>query len=149
MTKSKLPPKKTVKKDLGDPKQTKPYTSTASSIVDDLIDNSVDGNIEIESSIKSGGVPQDLDVKVVAAITIAYKPTIVICKVPEALKAGLYYIQNINDVMIVQQVWVSSGFVEYDGNGRIELVVMNLVDDWFHLETNFAIAKLLSAKVIG
>jgi len=92
---------------------------------------------------------QDLDVKVVAGITIAHKPTIVICEVPEGVKAGLYYIQNINDVIIVQQIWVASVFVEYDGNGRIELVVMNLVDEWFHIKTDFAIAKLLSAKAIG
>ena len=88
----------------------------------------------------------DYGVKVIEALTIDYKPTIVICSVSEDVKEGLYYIENINDVMIKQKIWAASGFIEYRGDGRIELVVMNLVDEWFRIPTDFTIAKLLRAK---
>lgn len=88
----------------------------------------------------------DYGVKVIEALTIDYKPTIVICSVSEDVKPGLYYIENINDVMIKQKIWAASGFIEYRGDGRIELVVMNLVDEYFRIQTDFTIAKLLRAK---
>ena len=97
---------------------------------------------------KEDDTPESVDygVKVIEALTIDYKPTIVICSVSEDVKPGLYYIENINDVMIKQKIWAASGFIEYRGDGRIELVIMNLVDEWFRIQTDFTIAKLLRAK---
>ena len=98
--------------------------------------------------VETEDAPESVDygVKVIEALTIDYKPTIVICSVSEDVKPGLYYIENINDVMIKQKIWAASGFIEYRGDGRIELVVMNLVDEWFRIPTDFTIAKLLRAK---
>jgi len=82
-------------------------------------------------------------VRVIETITIDYKPTIVICEVSEDVKPGLYYISNINDVMIKQKIWIASGFIKYRGDNRIELVVMNLIDAWFPIPKDFKIAYMI------
>ena len=85
----------------------------------------------------------DYSLKVIETITINYLPTVVICAVDKDVEAGRYYISNITDVVIVQKLMIIAGFVEYDGNGRIEVVVVNLVDEWFPISTDFTIAKLV------
>ena len=85
----------------------------------------------------------DYALRVIEGLTIDYKPTIVICSVSEDVKPGKYFIQNINSVMVRGQLMVVPCFYEYRGDRRIELVVNNMVDEWYQIKKNFTIAKLV------
>ena len=91
MTKKKLPPKKTVGKaktkepvEVYDPK---PEPSDGGPLDDNVPvrDNKIveEALLLVDDRVKLNEGLQDLDAKVIAGITIAHKPTIVICAVPK------------------------------------------------------------------
>jgi len=147
-----LPPKQTVDSEL-ETKDLPPAEEPKKGIINTLkdkifsttqsTDDPVRGETEHLDEDEDTADNPDYGVKVIDQLSIDYKPTIVICSVSEALNPGLYFISNINDVMINQQIWIASGFIEYRGDHRIELVVMNLVDEWFTIPTDFNIAYLI------
>jgi hypothetical protein len=63
------------------------------------------------------------DVKIVAPLTIENKPVVAICET-NAPK-GIYFLQNINDVMIRMRLKVDPQWLVI-GEGRLEVCVQNL-----------------------
>ena len=88
---------------------------------------------------------QDLvkyDVKLVASITLTHNPVVCVCETNAP--SGVYFLQNINDVIIRQKMKLEPCYVVVD-NGRLEVCLHNLQPAHFEacrLSDLFVVGKL-------